>query len=167
MEKTNKNEKNRQKIILIALGGVVGVLLLIFGGEIGKNNESDKTVAAEEDIYTMAEEYAAMLESRVCDICSGVDGVSNVEVFVSLAGGYRTVYAYDSQSTSTGYKNELVMSGSGSDKKAVIAAYEYPEISGVGIVCKGADNPTVRAQIISLVSAALNISTNKIYVASS
>lgn len=167
MEKTNQSGKKRQKIILIALGGVVGVLLLIFGGGFGKDEDADKEVTSEGDIYTMAEEYAAMLENRVADICSGVDGVSNVEVFVSLAGGYRTVYAYDSQSTSTGYKNQLVMSGSGSDKKAVIAAYEYPEISGVGIVCKGADDPTVRAQIISLVSAALNISTNKIYVASS
>ena len=75
------------------------------------------------------------------------------------------MYAVDSQSGSSGYKNEIVMSGSGSDKKAVITAYENPEIAGVGIVCEGADNAEVRSQLISLVSAALNISTNKIYIA--
>lgn len=165
MENTKNNSKNRQKIILIFIGGVVGILLLVFGGAFGSGSEEGEESAVEENIYTMAEQYASMLEERVADICSGVEGVSDVDVFVSLAGGYRTVYAYDSQSNSSGYKNELVMSGSGSDKKAVIAAYEYPEISGVGIVCKGADDPTVRAQIISLVSASLNVSTNKIFVA--
>ena len=75
------------------------------------------------------------------------------------------MYAYDSQSTASGYKSQLVMSGSGSDKRAVVSAYEYPEISGVGIVYRGEDNDSVRAQMIYLVSSALDISTNKIFVA--
>ena len=151
-------------MILIVVGGVLGVLLLLFGGQLdGEKKDSEPTV--ETDDYTMAKEYAQMLEGRVEDICSGVGGVSDVKVFVSLAGGYRTVYAYDSQASSSGHKNQLVMSGSGSDKKAVVTAYEYPQISGVGIVCRGADNANVRAQIISLVSASLDIPTNKIYVA--
>ena len=164
MEKTKQNSKNKQKMILIILGGAVGIFLLLFGGELGgKEKESD--TAAVTDEYAMAQEYAEMIEARVEDICSGVDGASNVKVFVSLAGGYRTVYAYDSQASSSGHKNQLVMSGSGSDKKAVVTAYEYPQISGVGIVCRGAENADVRAQIISLVSASLDVPTNKIYVA--
>ena len=163
MEKTIKNVKNRQKIILILIGGAVGVVLLLFGG--ASESKSSEAVAVEENVYSMTEKYAEDLEARVAEICSGVRGVSNVEVFVSLSGGYRTVYAYDSQSSSSGHKSELVMSGSGSDKSAVVSAYEYPEIAGVGIVCHGADDPAVRAQLISLVSAALNVSTNRIYVA--
>ena len=162
---SEKSNKGRQRIILVLLGGVVGILLLIFGGSFDGSDEKDVDTAEQTDIYTMAEEYADMLEARVADICSGVGGVSDVKVFVSLSGGYRTVYAYDSQSTASGYKSELVMSGSGADKKAVIAAYEYPEISGVGIVCRGGDDPETRRQIISLVAASLNISTNKIFVA--
>lgn len=164
MEKTKQNSKNRQKMILIILGGAVGVFLLLFGGRLGGGeNEGESEVS--EDGYSMAREYADMIEGRVEEICSGVDGASDVRVFVSLAGGYRTVYAYDSQASSTGHKNQLVMSGSGADKKAVVTAYEYPRISGVGIVCRGADNANVRAQIIALVSASLDVPTNKIYVA--
>lgn len=162
MEKTNKYKNKRQKFILILFCIIAGVALLVFGD--AKKEDAD-TVTSTRDDYTMTEEYANMLEKRVAQICSEVKGVSDVEVFVSLSGGYRTVYAYDSQSTSSGHKSQLVMSGSGSDKKAVISAYEYPEISGVGIVYKGTDSAAVRAQMVALVSASLDISTNKIFVA--
>ena len=163
MEKTNKNKKNNQKIILILIVGALGAGLLVLGG---RENEGDTEVSAvARDDYTMTEEYAQMIEERVATICAEIKGVTHAEVFVSLAGGYRTVYAYDSQSTASGYKSQLVMSGSGSDKRAVVSAYEYPEISGVGIVYRGEDNDSVRAQMIYLVSSALDISTNKIFVA--
>ena len=163
MEKTNKYKNKRQKFIFILIGAFVGVALLVFGG----TDNKDKTDVQEtvRDDYAMTEEYARMLEERVAEICSEVKGVNDVQVFVSLSGGYKTVYAYDSQSTSSGHKSQLVMSGSGSDKKAVVSAYEYPQISGVGIVYQGADDAAVRAQMISLVSASLDISTNKIFVA--
>lgn len=166
MSENAKSSQNKwQKFIFIILGGVLGVVLLLFGNAF--ESDSAETVASDSDSsYADADAYADMLEQRVADICSGVAGAGEVRVFVSLKGGYRTVYAVDSQSTSSGYRNEVVMSGSGSDKAAVVAAYENPEIAGVGIVCSGADNAQVRAQIIALVSAALDIGSNKIYVAS-
>jgi len=159
-----KSNKRWYKFILIAIGGGLGIMLLILGGGFEKNEKGDPSVTA---LPTDgAHEYAEMLEVRVAEICSGVSGAGKVSVFVSLKGGYRTVYAIDSQSNSSGYKNEIVMSGSGSGKQAVITAYENPEIAGVGIVCTGGEDPYVQNQIISLVSAALGISTNKIFVAS-
>ncbi len=165
-EKTNSNSNKWQKIILLILGGALGVGLLIFGNYADKPKEAE-SVSESTHSPSDADAYAAMLEERVAGICSQVTGAGKVEVFVSLKGGYRTVYAFDSQSTSSGYKNEVVMSGSGSDKRAVVTAYENPEIAGVGIVCSGADNTAVRTQIVSLVSASLDIGANKIFVASS
>lgn len=160
-----KSNKRWQKIILIAIGGGLGIALLLLGGGFGKSAGDDATAAA---LPTdSADAYAEMLEERVADICSGVSGAGRVSVLVSLKGGYRTVYAIDSQSTSSGYKNEIVMSGSGAGREAVVTAYENPEIAGVGIVCAGGDDPRVQKEIISLVSASLGISTNKIFVASS
>ena len=86
---------------------------------------------------------------------------------VSLKGGYKTVNARDAQSTSGGYRSEIVKVGSGSAQEGIIIGYENPEISGVGIVCKGGDDARIKSEIVSLVSAALNLSTNKVFVASS
>jgi len=160
-----KSNKKWHKIILIAVGGGLGVALLLIGGGFGRSNGEDTAPTA---LPTdSADAYAEMLEERVADICSGVSGAGRVSVLVSLRGGYRTVYAIDSQSNSSGYKNEIVMSGSGSGREAVVTAYENPEIAGVGIVCTGGNDPRVQREVISLVSASLGISTNKIFVASS
>ncbi len=153
-----------QRILLIALAGVLGVALIVFSslGEDKKDAESE----VQTDPYADANAYADDVEKRVAELCGGVKGAGEVSVLVSLKGGYKTVYAVDAQSNSTGYKSEVVMSGSGSAQKPLVAAYENPEIAGVGIVCTGGDDPAVRKEIIELVSAALNISTNKIFVAS-
>ena len=40
-----------------------------------------------------------------------------------------------------------------------------PKIRGVAVLCKGGDNPIVKEQIITAISALFDISTNKISVA--
>ena len=155
-----------KSFVFVILGGTLGVALLVFGGVFSEDKDGAPEQAHEDTaVYDDADAYAEMLEKRVAELCSGVKGAGKVQVLVSLKGGYRTVYAIDSQSGSTGYKSEIVMSGSGSDKRAVVTAYENPEIAGVGIICTGAASAEVREQMISLVAASLNVSTNKIFVA--
>lgn len=166
-EKQNYSNKKSQKFIFVILGGALGIVLLIFGGRLSDKGSDAREETDTSVSYDAAAAYAAMLEERIEGICSGVKGAGNVQVFVSLKGGYRTVYAVDAQSSGSGYRSEIVMSGSGSDKRAVVTAYENPEIAGVGIICDGADSAYVRAEMISLVAAALDISTNKIFVARS
>ena len=159
---TSKSFGKWQKILLLAIAVVLGIALIIFGGS---DKEEQTDVSASTDPYADANEYALCVQSRVEELCSGVKGAGEVKVLVSLKGGYKTVYAIDSQTNSAGYKNEVVMSGSGSTQKPLVAAYENPEIAGVGIVCAGGNDPAVRKEIINLVSAALDVSTNKIFVA--
>ena len=165
MSKNDKTDKSKwRKIILLGACGVLGIFLLLFGSDGSGEPKNDSASVYESQEYD-ARKYAEQLEERVRELCARVDGVGEVSVLVSLKGGYRTVYAFDTQSNSSGYKSEIVFSGSGSDKNAIICAYENPEIAGVGIVCDGGSDAYIRQQIISLVSAALDISTNKIFVA--
>lgn len=163
-ENVIKGNVKWQRILLVTLAGIFGVALIVFGGISDKNADSETEMQS--NPYADADAYANEVEMRVSELCKGVKGAGDVSVLVSLKGGYKTVYAVDAQSNSSGYKSEVVMSGSGSAQKPLIAAYENPEIAGVGIVCSGGDDPAVRKEIIDLVSAALNISTNKIFVAS-
>jgi stage III sporulation protein AG len=88
-------------------------------------------------------------------------------VVVSLKCGYRAIYATDSQSGANSSKHETVIVGNGSSQKALLIGYENPEIAGIGIVCSGGDDARVREQIVSIVSSAFNIPTNKIFVSGS
>ena len=118
-----------------------------------------------DSILLDAKAYEEETEQKVKELCRGVRGVGEVTVMVSLKGGYKNVYAMDAQSSSGGYRSEIVKVGSGSNQNGIITGYENPEISGVGIVCTGGDDARVKGEIVSLVSAALDISTNKIFVA--
>ncbi|MBQ7384589.1 MAG: hypothetical protein IJV72_07360, partial [Clostridia bacterium] len=111
-----------------------------------------------------AEKYARDTEEKIAALCERVSGVGNVNVTVTLTGGYNAVYAQNSQSGSSGYKNEFVLTGNGSSEKALLIGYSAPQISGVGIVCVGGGDSETKKEIIALVSAAFGVSSNKIYV---
>ena len=159
MKNENINKKNTQKIIIIFILAVIGVFLLLFGAY-GKGGE--KTTNAEDSMN--AEAYAKSVEKNISELCEKINGVSDVHAVVTLEGGYNTVYAQNSQSNSSGYKNEFVLTGSGASESAILVGYSTPQVSGVGIVCRGGGDAHIRSEIISLISATFGVSSNKIYV---
>lgn len=165
MNNDNKNKNNSVKIIIIIIGAVIGVLLLVFGGYTQGNDDRDEDTKDQEKFSTLdADEYARELEERIAILCEQMSGVDKVSVTVTLSGGYNAVYAQNSQSGGSGYKNEFVLTGSGSSESALLIGYSVPQISGVGIVCRGGGSLQTRGEIIALVSSAFGVSTNKIYV---
>lgn len=133
-------------LIAVALG--LGVVLLTLGGS-GQGKVEEESISAER--------YAAALESEIATLCGGVSGVSNVTVAVSLSGGIEYVYATDS-------KGDPVTVGGGSSASGLVVRQKMPEIAGVGIVCRGGNDPDVQRRLISLIGAAYGVSSNRIYV---
>ena len=169
MKNENNNENKSLKIILIIFGVVLGVGLLLYGNYAEKFNEKEANKDDEslQGASMDADAYAREAEERIASLCGNIRGVSNVRVAVTLSGGYNAVYAQNSQSGGSGYRNEFVLTGSGSSEAPLLVGYSVPQISGVGIVCKGGGDPKVRQEVISLVSATLGVSSNKIYVTES
>ena len=168
LENVTKEQKGNLKILLPTIAAIVGIGLLLIGNFVGKDDETeDEIPRANDPSYMDANEFAISVEEKIINICKEVDGAGHVRAAVTLGGGYRAIYAANSQSSSNSYRNETVLTGNGSNKKAILIGYENPEIVGIGIVCSGGNEPSVRQNIISLVSAAFNVSTNRIYVAGS
>ena len=160
------SKKSSNKLMLPILAAIVGVSLLLVGNIMSKNDNSEVENNYFCDMSSLdANAFAQDVEHRVEQICAQVGGVGNVSAVVSLGGGYRAIYATDSQISNSSHKNQTVLTGNGSSEKALIIGYQNPEIVGIGIVCSGGDDAQKRADIIALVAASFNISTNKIYVA--
>jgi stage III sporulation protein AG len=156
--------KKSGKLAVALVGILLGVLLLFFGNRAGQDT-SDPTPNTPPEMSTpSAEAYRAELESRVKTLCSRVAGVGEVEVMITLAGGFEYVYATDTRTAAGGVTTTYVTVGSGSSESLVYIAEKPPAIVGVGVVCVGGADPTVRQEITSLLSAALGIGSNKIYV---
>lgn len=154
----------------VALAGIaVGVVLLWLGGRLTEDpaDASDPpTTDAEAGIADM-ESYRQTLEARVCYVCTKVEGAGTVTAVVTLETGYEYVYATDNKPTASGGYSEYVLIGRGDDEQPVYLTRRVPVISGIGIVCDGGNDPTVRQEIVGLLSAAFGVGSHKIYVTGS
>ena len=156
--------KNKKLLILAAIAAI-GVLLLIAGGRENKVNTQNTT---ESDATVQLDEYRETLRRDIARLCEQVGGVSDVTVAVSLECGFEYVYATDIKSDSDTYGSQVqtkyITIGSGSSESAVYITEKLPRIGGIGVVCRGGSDPVIVRRLTSLLSAAYNIGSNKIYV---
>ena len=82
-----------------------------------------------------------VLEDSVCELLSDIDGVGRCRVALSLASGERLEY-----------------------KNGSLVYKEPARVSGVVVVCEGADDPSVVREINDALSALFDIGTNRISV---
>ncbi len=145
-----KLDKQKAGVILLAM---VGILLIVFSSRIGKTS-----AAAETQEYTDVSFYTSYLENRISELCRSVEGITEAVVFLTLDCSSEYVYSEDSAS------DFLILSGS--DGEQAVMLYEiYPRVRGVAVVCTGGDLPRIRETITELLSASLDLPSNKIKVA--
>ena len=132
---------------------LLGAVMLCLGG-IEKNTDSVNTQST---VISMSE-YEKELEEKIRLLCEKVEGVSNVSVAVSLSSKGEYVYAKDG-------KDDYVLVGSGNDESGVLICEKAPKISGIGVVCDFGGDPNVKYHLISLISAACGVGSNKIFIA--
>ena len=138
----------RGKGVLLLLAAL-GILLLLFGGAGGEKSAS----AASSDLLAEAEEYRLSLEKELEMLCSSVRGVGQIDILLTLDGSSYAVYAKDASGEYTAVGGECVL-----------LSRDLPAVRGAAVVCDGGADPAVRAELTSLIGAALNIGSNRIYI---
>ncbi|MBR0443203.1 MAG: hypothetical protein IIX15_02580 [Clostridia bacterium] len=169
-DRSKSEEKSvwwRRTWVLI-LGAAVGVALILLG-----NGRGTKEVSGQNAVTTQAKdplyEYTEMIEKKIAALCASVCGVSEVQVAISFEGDFTYVYATDSDTQEKDGMSErqeqYVTVGSGSSEQTILLTRTPPALSGIGIVCCGGGDAAVRQELMSLLSAAFGIGSNKIYIA--
>ena len=162
----------------IGAKGTAAVLILLIGAAalvISEVTERKSVPAPEKTTVADSDEsgYAAELENRLESIISAMNGVGRVEVMVTLASGSESVYLRDTNSgessdkqgkSSIDRKDEYVIVDDGNGEKGIVVRVVEPKVRGVAVVCDGASNESVRAQITEAVTALLDISSARVSV---
>ena len=157
---------------------LIGIGLLILPGTFPKNASSGKE-ATESLSFSDRKSYEHELESRLAKMLSTVRGISHVSVMITIEDTGEMVYAknetFDEKNTNDGLLIEkeqqaegttaLKNDGSGS-QSPILLKTDMPKISGVFITAKGADDPTLQANIINAVRAVLNVAPHRVQVLS-
>lgn len=148
--------KTKGRIWVLLCGALLGVALLLFGGRAPEgevSEESDALSGREVEL----EEYGQRLEGELEALIESVSGVGDAHVMVTFESGYTVRYVKDAEGATATV-------GSGSSEQALFSCVVPPTVSGVGVVCRGGNNPQVREVLTDLVCASLGISSNRVYI---
>ena len=151
---------DRKPLLIVALG-LLGMLLLLFSGSGGKTEK--KTDPPD---LTASQEA---VERQLTALLKTVDGVGRVKVCVTVDRLQANVYAVNTEQTSGPDRSEksekYVFTEDGSDTSGLVLYTVTPVIRGVAVSCEGGGSATVRQEVTRLISAALGVPANKIWVA--
>lgn len=138
---------------------------------IGSGGKSSNTIAAYESNY----------EQQLTETLNSMAGVSNVKVEVNVEGSEKKVYQTNktnrSQQTEEidkqgGKRNiddnsqeeEVVIIDNGDEQTPVIVQTEMPEIRGVLVIAKGAENIEIKQMIREAVTRLLDVPSHRVSV---
>lgn len=156
----DKDKRNR----LFIAGAVLGVVLILISDMDFSSSSSEKSVEAGD--YA---EYVSLLNEELTEIISSIEGVGECNVMITLQTTKESVYAENTESTSTdssnSENNEYVIYDSENGDSPLLLKEEMPQVAGVVIVCAGGDSDAVREKITNCVCALFSISSGRVSVA--
>ena len=154
----------KKKSLILALAGIIGLMLIIFGtfGE-KKDEKDDVSKNSKENVSTM--EYIQALENKIGNIAEQITGSSNVRVIVSVSSGTEYIYVSNEKLGENSSSKEYitVRTESGADE-LILFKEIYPEVTGVSVACKCGDSPEIQAKLIAVISTSLNVGSNRICI---
>ena len=160
LKNANGEGGGQKKLWLILIVAAVGIALIFLGGITEEEDEASSSAQISTD-YERTEEYRAYLEKEIKTLCESVGGIRDVTVALTLSGGFESVYATEWKEGG----EEYVIVGNGTSAKPLYLTSHPPSITGIGIVCHGAEADHVKYELIALLAATYHISTNRIYIA--
>lgn len=164
--------KKPKVLVMIGIGG----MLLIFVSSFIPSGVKTGEIS---DIKTVnVEEYRAGLEEDVIRIVKGITGDGNCTVVITLESGVRYTYADTNEQDNSSASGENLEESSSSSAKSYITvktadggeepllvAEVMPQVRGVAVVCRGGDDKDIIEKIKGSVTAALDITSKRVYVA--
>ena len=115
---------------------------------------------------TTQEEYSDVLENKLKNALSKVKGAGDVTVKISFKGPVEKVYATDKTTVETSSVKKTEEKNIFVSGNLVLVNEIYPEILGVIVVSSGADNLTVRQNVMEAVVTFLNVDCSKVIILS-
>ncbi len=175
MRMDDLSEKIREVVQKCGLGKIAtmilcGILLLVLslgglGGSKSTKEMTERSVEKERDEKNELTTYRETVENEVEQMLSGVEGVGNAQVMLTLKASGEKVTLKD-RTTEEGKSEEesVLIENENNGMSPYVVQERQPEIEGILVVCSGGDNPGVQREIIDAISALFSVESHKIKV---
>ena len=136
-------------MVVVIIVVIVAIVLYNF---LTKRNDGGENVSAD---------YETALEAQLGAVLSDIEGAGEVSVMISFSDEGETVIATETKVLEDG---TVVTAPVLVDGEVVVLEVKKPEISGVLIVAEGADDLSVRFDLLSAAASVLDINQSLIKV---
>lgn len=154
----------------LVIAGIIGLVLIFLSSVESDEPKTNETVFS-------AEEYKENLKAEIEDLVSTIIGNDDVNCLITLEGSVEYSYADTLEKTTRDKDGEkdksadseikegyIVVKTADGGEQPLLITETMPKIRGVAIVCYMGDNEAVAEKIKKSVTAALNISSKKVYI---
>ena len=147
--------------ILVLLIGLV-LMIIPFG-----SSKSTSTPPAQQETVNKISEIP--LEEKLSKLLSNVEGAGKVEVMLTVATGEEVIYQINenkavSDNSNSENSSTVTITNSDRNEEGLVKQINPKTYLGAIIVCQGANNPTVRLQIVDAVSRVTGLGANCISI---
>ena len=182
VQEENKSEKPKTKINFMKLFSgknlkiiilcIIFLVALILFLKMSGTKTTTKTTMTSSIQYQTSLDYSKQLETKLESVLSQIKGAGNVKVMITLDGSPELVYAMDSNekvsnntggSTTTSSSTPILVQTNGTTSPLILTEV-LPKVKGVIVVSSGANDISIKLDILNSVSTLLDISTDKINV---
>lgn len=155
--------KDKKALLIVAIG-VLGMILILLSELPSQGRESDK-MAQNEDVFIYRE-----LEEETEKLLSEVEGAGKVRVMLTYEDDGERIFARNSETrtktdTESQLSSQYITIEADEGETGLLLKVIYPKVRGVAVVCSGGDDPLVKSEISSLLSALFDIGSNRISIA--
>lgn len=161
---TNLRKIGKEKLILLAFAGILFIGSSYFES-VGHDENEETTL----ENNVQSDRYEDTVKEEIKEMIESIDGISNVQVMVTLKSGSEKVLQEDSDSSTkengdkTVKKTTVILNQNGGDSPYVIKEV-YPKIEGVAITASGLQSSNKSGEIVNMVAALFDIPVHKISV---
>ena len=167
--KTMFEKVRKIKHIEIYLTVFVAIIIAIIYFSLISSNSAQSGSSTNDDNITQefssSMEYVNYLENKLENVLTKVKGAGNVEVAITLEKGFEYIYATEEEtkttSNGTSITSETVVMVDG---QPLLLEEIYPIVQGIVVVSSGADDLSVKLNILSVLQTVIEIDNSKINI---
>ena len=128
----------------------------------GDSSTNDDNITQE---FSSSMEYVNYLENKLENVLTKVKGAGNVEVAITLEKGFEYIYATEEEthttSNGTTVTTSTIVMVNG---QPVLKEEIYPVIKGIVVISSGADDVSVKMDMLSVIQTVIDVSSSKINI---
>lgn len=161
MERWKELLKQYQTVLLVLAAGVL--LMMLPGRDSAQPEQVDVQETREQELFDVE-----VLERRLSEALSEVEGAGETTVILTLKSGSRQVLAQNLERDGERSSANTVTLGRGSSgEEPVILQTMGPQYQGALVICPGGEEPEVRLRISAAVSALTGLGSDRISICKS